>query len=130
MVYWVGGCAKAEAEETMDRGTQEERKYSDRILERKRSKSRGKIIGTVIAGIAICLLTFVFSPIDIGMILAMLSAGIAILSVGVVIAALRIFPRLSQASITLGLILIAASLVLGSLASIYFTFGNSRLPTP
>jgi hypothetical protein len=114
----------------MDRGTQEERKYSDRVLERKRSKSRGRIIGAVIAGIAICLLTFVFSPIDIGMILAMLGAGIAILSVGVVIAALSIFPRLSQASITLGLILIAASLVLGTLASIYFTIGNSRLPTP
>lgn len=114
----------------MDRGAQEESKYSERVLRRERNKRRGKVIGAVIAVIAICLLTFVFGPIDIGIILGMLGAGIASLSVGAAIAPLRVFSRFSQASITLGSILIVASLVLYTLATILLTFSNSRLVTP
>jgi hypothetical protein len=100
----------------MDRGAQEERK--------------GKIIGVVIAVIAIVLLSIIFTPIDIAMISGMLGAGIVSFCVGSVTAAMSIFPKFSQASITLGLILIGASLVLFVLATIVLNFDSSRLGAP
>jgi hypothetical protein len=114
----------------MGQPVQEGRKNSERILQREREKRKGKIIGVVIAVFAIVLLSSIFTPIDIAMISGMLGAGIITFSIGAATAAMSIFPRFSQASITLGLILIGASLILYVLATIVLNFGNSRLVTP
>ena len=86
----------------MDQRWPQERKNSERILQRERQKRSGTIIGVATAVIAIVLLTIIFTLIDIVMISGMLAAGIVSLSVGAATAAMSIFPKFSQASITLG----------------------------
>jgi hypothetical protein len=71
----------------------------------------------------------IFSPIDIGMILGMAGVGIISFSFGGAMAALSFFPKFGQASITLGIILLGASLVLYIVATFFLTFDNSRLVT-
>ena len=114
----------------MDQRWPQERKNSERILQRERQKRNGTIIGVATAAIAIVLLTIIFTLIDIVMISGMLAAGIVSLSVGAATAAMSIFPKFSQASITLGLLLIGASLVLYVLATIVLNFDNSHIVAP
>jgi ABC-type Co2+ transport system permease subunit len=113
----------------MDKGAREERKNSERVLQMEREKRKGKIIGVVIAVAAIFSLSMIFSPIDIGMILGMAGVGIISFSFGAAVAALNFFPKFGQASITLGIILLGASLVLYIVATFFLTFDNSRLIT-
>jgi hypothetical protein len=112
----------------MDRGARE-RKISERVLQMEPEKRKGKIIGVIIAVAAIFLLSMIFSPIDIGMILGMAGVGIVSFSAGATVAALRFFPEFGQASITLGIVLLGASLVLYIVATFLLTFDNSRLVT-
>ena len=113
----------------MDKGAREEWKNSERVLQMEREKRKGKIIGVVIAVAAILLLSMIFSPIDIGVILGMAGVGIVSFSVGAAVDALSFFPKFGQASITLGIILLGASLVLYIVATLFLTFDNSRLVT-
>jgi ABC-type Co2+ transport system permease subunit len=112
----------------MDRGARE-RKNSERVLQMEPEKRKGRISGVIIAVAAIFLLSMIFCPIDIGMILGMAGVGIVSLSVGATVAALRFFPKFGQASITPGIILLGASLVLYIVATFFLTFDNSRLVT-